>query len=110
MKEERMFGVYIMGNERPTLYVGMTNTLPRRVWEHKQGKIKGFTQKYKLQKLLYYEYCDSASQAIIREKQLKNMLRKEKLALIRKGNPLFADLSAELFAQLGGLPGEIFYL
>lgn len=94
---ENFTGVYIMGNDRPTLYIGMSNNIVRRVIEHKQGEIKGFTKKYSLNKLLYYEYIPSIKEAIYREKVLKRFLRKEKLALIKSKNPLLADISAELF-------------
>ncbi len=91
-----MPGIYIMGNDRPTLYVGVTNYLPMRVLEHKQGKGSEFTKKYKLTKLLYYEYCETVFQAIIREKQIKNMLRKEKLELIRTKNKMLTDIFSEI--------------
>lgn len=97
MREDMIPGIYIMGNDRPTLYVGVTNCLPRRVWEHKKKQVKGFTQKYNLTKLLYYEYCETIFGAIIREKQIKKMLRKEKLSLIKTKNPIFVDISAEVF-------------
>ncbi len=79
-----------------TLYTGVTNNLTRRVWEHKQDLVKGFTSKYKLHKLVYYENFDTIEQAIIREKQIKDMSRKDKLALIQKVNPIFEDLYEEL--------------
>ena len=84
--------VYIMGNDRPTLYTGVTNNLARRVLEHKEEKIDGFTKKYHLKKLLYFETVDGQLQAIIREKQVKNMNRAEKLSMIAKVNPKFSDL------------------
>lgn len=87
-----------MGDNRPTLYIGVTNNLLRRVLEHKKGKIKGFTQKYNLRKCLYYEFCENMYQAIIREKQLKKMSRIEKLSLIKSKNPIMADISQELFS------------
>jgi len=93
-----MIGIYIMGNKTRTLYTGVTNNLIRRILEHKNGKSKGFTQKYNLKICLYYEFCENIFQAIIREKQIKNMSRKEKLNLIIKKNPLFADISSELFS------------
>ncbi len=58
------FFVYIIGNDQPTLYIGVTNNLPRRVYEHKKGLVKGFTQKYSLKKLLYFELFKSAEDAI----------------------------------------------
>ncbi len=84
--------VYIMGNNRLTLYIGVTSNLIKRVFEHKSGRIKGFTSKYKLHKLLYYEVYPNMNDAIAREKQLKNWHREWKLNLIKKKNPFFKDL------------------
>ena len=85
-----------MSNDRPTLYTGVTNNLIRRVYEHKNNFIKGFTSKYNLHKLVYYEYFDSIKQAIIREKQIKDMNRIDKLKLIQKFNSCFKDLYAQI--------------
>ena len=81
-----------MANDRPTLYTGMTNNLIRRVYEHKNELIEGFTKKYHLHKLVYYESFNSPKEAIIREKQIKYLDRKEKINLIRQLNPNFKDL------------------
>ena len=88
--------IYILGNERPTLYIGVTSDLPKRLWEHKNKFVDSFTKKYNLNKLLYFEVLDDIEQAIIREKQLKNLLRKEKIELISTINPLFDDLSYQV--------------
>ena len=74
--------VYIMANSRPTLYAGVTSNLVKRVWEHKNKITAGFTAKYNLNKLIYYEVHDTIMQAIIREKQIKDMNRTDKLNMI----------------------------
>ena len=89
---EKRFYVYIMGNERPTLYIGITNDLVRRVYEHKNKLVEGFTQEYFLEKLLYFEVFAAAVEAITREKQLKHWNRNWKLELIKKTNPGLKDL------------------
>ncbi len=85
-----------MGNTRPTLYTGVTNDLVRRVYEHKQEIVEGFTKKYRLHKLLYFEMIDGQLEAIIREKQIKDLNRNDKLDLIRKLNPSFVDLYQQI--------------
>lgn len=90
------FYVYIMGNDRPTLYIGVTRDLARRVHEHKKGFVEGFTEKYGLKKLLYYEVFEDINNAIKREKQLKHWNRDWKLQLIRKLNPTLKDLYSEI--------------
>lgn len=88
----KQYYVYILGNLRPTLYIGITNNLIRRIYEHKQRFIDGFTKKYKLDRLLYFEIFNSIEDALSREKQLKHWNREWKLNLIRKTNPKFDDL------------------
>ena len=83
--------VYIMANNRPTLYTGVTNNLVRRVYEHKKELTDGFTKKYHLHKF-YYEIVEGEVQAIIREKQIKDMDRIDKLNTIKKFNPELKDL------------------
>ena len=85
--------VYIMTNKNNTsFYIGVTNNIVRRVWEHKNGIIEGFTKRYKLHKLVYLEQMDLLTDAIAREKQLKNWHRDWKINLIKKQNPNFNDL------------------
>ena len=74
------------------LYVGVTNGLIRRVEEHKEGKNEGFTKKYKVNKLVYYEYFTDIEQAIKREKEIKRWGRKKKIALIQSMNSRWSDL------------------
>ena len=89
--------VYIMANASKTIYIGVTNNLIRRVYQHKSGKIKGFTSKYNITKLVYYEQGDNIEIAIQREKQLKGWLRKKKIVLIESVNPNWRDLSEDWF-------------
>lgn len=81
-----------MANSRPTLYTGVTNSLVRRVYEHKNDLNEGFTSKYKLHKLVYYESLPTIELAIVREKQIKDMNRINKIKMIMNFNPNFTDL------------------
>ena len=92
----KTYYVYILGNERPTLYIGVTDDLIRRINEHKEGLVEGFTKEYKLKKLLYFEVFNSVETAINREKQVKHWNREWKLELIRTKNPKFVDLYLNL--------------
>ncbi len=88
--------VYILTNKNnTTLYVGVTSNLPKRIWEHKNKVVKGFTKKYNLDKLVYYEIYDEIVTAIEREKQLKGGSRKKKIDLINSINPNWEDLSKD---------------
>ena len=91
------FYVYILASKRNgTLYIGMTNDLLRRVYEHKCGAVEGFTKKYSVHLLVWYEVADTASAAITREKQLKKWNRAWKIRLIEKLNPEWKDLYGEI--------------
>lgn len=95
---ERILYVYIMASKRNgTLYIGVTNDLIRRVDEHENKLVKGFTSKYNINLLVYYEVFGDPGEAIIRERQLKKWKRKWKLELIEKGNPEWKDLYDGLF-------------
>jgi putative endonuclease len=87
------FWVYILTSRTGTLYVGITGYLHRRILQHKIDTIEGFTKKYKVHRLVYYEAFDHAGNAISREKQLKGWRRTKKIALIEKMNPRWQDLA-----------------
>ncbi len=91
----KQFYVYIMTNKSKTLYVGVTNNLQRRVYEHKNKLIGGFTSKYNITKVVYFEVINDIESAIKREKQIKGWLRKKKIDLIESMNPDWNDLSEE---------------
>ena len=91
---DKKYYVYILTNKRNgTLYIGVTNDLERRIFEHKNKIIKGFTEKYNIDKLVYYEETNDITEAILREKKLKKWNRKWKLELIEKENKNWNDLS-----------------
>ena len=92
--EDKVYSVYIMTNfKNTTLYTGFSTELKGRVWTHKQGLVPGFTKRYNIVKLIYYEIFDNPEAAIQREKQIKNGSRKKKIDLIKSVNPEFKDLS-----------------
>jgi len=96
----KTYYVYIITNKwNTTLYIGMTNDLQKRMYEHKQKFVEGFSKKYNLNKLLYFEETSDVRIAIEREKQLKKWRRNKKIALIKKMNPKFEDLSEEWFGK-----------
>ena len=89
--------VYILANwNNRVLYVGVTNDLVRRLYEHNNKLVDGFTKRYNVHKLVYYEYCTDPEAAIRREKQLKSWRREKKIALIERMNPYWKDLGEEL--------------
>ena len=89
----RSYYIYILANESKMTYIGVTNDLERRVSEHKLKLVDGYTKKYNLNRLVYYEETGDVWAAIEREKQLKGWLRSRKVALIEEDNPEWRDLS-----------------
>jgi putative endonuclease len=89
----KTYYVYIMSSKTGTLYVGMTSDIKRRVYEHKNHLIPGFTNKYNIECLLYFETIGDPASAINREKQIKTWRREKKVALIDSVNPSWEDLS-----------------
>jgi putative endonuclease len=96
MSEKNGF-VYLMMNESNTvIYTGVTSDLKKRVYQHREGLTPGFTSRYKVKKLVYFEILESVIDAITREKQIKGGSRKKKEDLIKAANPNFRDLYNEL--------------
>jgi putative endonuclease len=91
------FYVYIMASRSRVLYIGITNDIRRRVWEHRHNVFPGFTSKYRIHRLVYYETFKYVGNVINREKQLKGWLRLKKLALISSENPTREDLGEQWF-------------
>ena len=92
----RTYAVYIMTNYSQTsFYIGITGNLQKRVWEHKNKFVEGFTKRYNIDRLVYYELTDSVETALNREKQLKRWHRDWKINLIKEMNPEFKDLSID---------------
>jgi putative endonuclease len=91
--------VYILANRSGTLYVGVTNNLLRRLYEHKQKLIPGFTKRYKIDRLMYYEHTPDVGAAIAREKQINRWRREKKVALIESKNRDWHNLSKGWFSD-----------
>ena len=91
----RDFHVYILASKSRILYVGMTNDLIRRVLEHKAGEIEGFTKRYRINRLVYFEHYKYVINCIAREKQIKSWSRAKKVALIEVLNPTWEDLAVD---------------
>ncbi len=89
----KQYYVYIMTNRSQTLYTGVTNTLQRRVYEHKQHLVAGFTSQYHMTRLVYFEETSDVYAALAREKQIKGWVRAKKMALIESINPEWRDVS-----------------
>jgi len=89
------YAVYVLAGRSRVLYIGVTNDLERRIIEHKERRAEGFADKYKLDRLVYFEQTPDIRSAIARDKQLKSWRREKKLALIEAANPTWRDLSLD---------------
>lgn len=99
MNRDRLYSVYILQSaSRRALYIGVTNDLHRRVWQHKTHASEGFSDSYNAVRLIYWENFDEIHKAIAREKQLKNWRRIKKVCLIQRQNPGWKDLAADWYA------------
>ncbi|HBG81727.1 TPA: excinuclease ABC subunit C [candidate division CPR2 bacterium] len=91
--KSKQYYIYIMTNKaNMVLYIGVTNNLQKRLWEHKEKLVEGFTKKYNVNELVYYEIFDNIENAILREKQIKAGSRQKKMELIDRFNPEWKDL------------------
>lgn len=97
MHRERIPCVYILASQpRGTLYIGVTSNLPARIWQHKNDQVEGFTRKYRIHTLVWYEVHGEMESAILREKSLKAWRREWKLELVETANPGWRDLYVDL--------------
>ena len=100
MHQHRRYCVYILGSFSGTLYVGVTGKFETRLLQHKEHIFEGFTKKYRVDRLLYWESYDDVYKAIAREKQLKGWRREKKIALIESQNPHWVDLSRQWYESV----------
>jgi len=101
----KRYFVYILASRSRSLYTGVTNSLLRRLVQHRHGTVPGFTSKYKVFRLVYCEVFGDIRLAIAREKEIKAWRREKKVRLIEERNPTWADLAAAWFGKAGLLPG-----
>jgi putative endonuclease len=97
MQTQKQYYVYIMTNKSGTLYTGVTNNIEKRIYEHKNKMVEGFTKKYNINRLLYFETFSDVYSAIAREKTIKGWLRKKKIELVKKTNPGWTDLGQDWY-------------
>jgi len=97
MPRAKTYYIYVMTNKSGTLYAGVTGNIKARVWQHKNGLVEGFTTKYNITRLIYYECFGDVSSAIAREKEIKGWVRRKKLDLIASVNPQWDDLSGDWY-------------
>jgi putative endonuclease len=104
-KIERGYCVYILASKSRVLYVGVTGNLYKRVFEHKQDVVPGFTTRYRIHRLVYFEQFTNISSAITREKELKGWRREKKIALLERENPLWEDLAERWYEDVASFFG-----
>ena len=104
--KDHCYSVYIIASKSRVIYIGMTNDLSRRTYEHKNDLTDGFSKQYRCHRLVYYESFDDVNKAIDREKQLKRWSRAKKVWLIERRNPTWEDLAAEWFMRHMYQPAE----
>ena len=102
MAREYRFYVYIMASRSLNFYIGLSNSIRRRVWEHKTGQDESFTKRYNINRLVWYERFQYFNNAVDREKRLKKWSRAKKIALITYKNPTWIDLAEDWFPELQG--------
>lgn len=95
MRREKRYYVYILASKSRILYVGVTGSLMSRMLQHKSGECEGFTQKYKVSRLVYYEVFQYVNNAIARETEIKKWRREKKVLLIEEDNPTWEDLAGD---------------
>ena len=103
---ERTFYVYLLASKSRRLYVGVTNNLERRLYEHKSKQFEGFTKKYNIDRLVYFEQTTDILSAIAMEKQIKSWNRSKKIGLVESNNPTWEDLSVEWYKADSSLRPE----
>ena len=99
MPTKKQFYIYLLASRSRTLYVGVTSDLESRVYQHKHKLVPGFTSKYNIDRLVYFEVCEGAECAIAREKQIKSWSRTKKIALIEGVNRTWEDLSESWYGK-----------
>ena len=100
VKPPKRYYVYILASRSRTLYTGITGNLRRRVADHRQGDMPGFTQQYRIHRLVYFEFYQDVRMAIAREKEIKGWRRSKKVALIEGSNPTWEDLAVDWFLPI----------
>ncbi len=104
---EKRYYVYILASRARNLYTGVTSDLRRRVLEHRQGLLAGFTKKYRIHRLVYFESFNDVREALGREKQIKAWRREKRVALIESVNPAWDDLAADWYGSVGAKSKQV---